>query len=123
MVLKPKSKAEAAVVPEGTYKAALSKVTNFQNAYGERVGFEFTLFGKGVDGAKVMRSTNPVLTAKSKLAEVLGGLLGRELTSAELQGGIDVGELVGIMCSVLVLTSKKNGATYSNVERIFQEAA
>lgn len=121
MLLKPNPKTTAAVVPDGTYKATLSNVTQFENVYGQRVGFEFTLQGAGVDGAKVMRSTSPVLSAKGKLAEVLTGLLGRELTGKELTSGIDVEALIGYECEVLVLQSRgKNGATYSNVERIFK---
>lgn len=120
MLLKPKSKEAAAVVPDGTYKAALTKVTQFENAYGQRIGFEFTLQGKGVEGMKVMRSTSPVLSPTGKLADVLRGLLGRELTTKELSGGIDAEDLVGVICNVLVLSAKgKNGNTYSNVERIF----
>lgn len=120
MVLKPKSKETAAVVPDGTYRAALSKVTRFDNAYGTRVGFEFTLQGNGVDGQRVMRSTTPNLSPKGKLADVLRGLLGRDLTDKELEGGMDVEKLVGTICNVLVLRAKgKDGATYSNVERIF----
>lgn len=121
MVLKPKNKSAAVVVPEGSYKATLSKVTQFANAYGERIGFEFSLHGEGVEGAAVMRSTNPVLTAKSKLAEVLNGLLGRELTHDEINKGVDVEQMIGTECNVLVLNNKsKTGATYSNVERIFK---
>lgn len=124
IVLKPKSKEPAAVVPDGTYKAALAKVSQFQNAYGERIGFEFALHGNGVEGAKVMRSTAPNLSASSKLAEVLRGILGRDLTADELAKGVDVEALVGLECSVLVLQSRgKNGATYSNVERIFQSGS
>ena len=120
MYLKPKNKGAAVVVPEGSYKATLSKVTQFTNAYGERIGFEFSLHGEGVEGAAVMRSTNPILTAKSKLAEVLNGLLGRELTHDEINKGVDVEQMVGTECNVLVLNNKsKTGATYSNVERIF----
>jgi len=123
MLLKPKS-AVIAAVPDGTYKAMLSKVTQFDNAYGQRIGFEFTLAGKGVDGEKVMRSTAPNLSASSKLADVLRGLLGRELTADELAKGIDVEALVGSECSVLVLQAKgKSGAVYSNVERIFPVTA
>lgn len=119
MLLKPKS-APAVVVPDGTYRATLSKVTQFENAYGQRIGFEFALQGKGVDGLKVMRSTAPNLSASSKLADVLRGLLGRELTAKELEAGVDVEKLVGLPCSVLVLQAKgKTGAVYSNVERIF----
>ena len=124
IVLKPKSKTEAVVVPDGSYKATLSKVTQFSNAYGLRVGFEFILHGKGVEGAAVMRSTNTELTSKSKLAEVLNGLLGRELSDAEIHKGYDIEQLVGKDCNVLVLNSKsKNGAIYSNIERIFQAVA
>ena len=120
MYLKPKNKGAAVVVPEGSYKATLSKVTQFTNAYGERIGFEFSLHGEGVEGAAVMRSTNPILTAKSKLAEVLNGLLGRELTHDEINKGVDVEQMVGTECNVLVLNNKsKTGAIYSNVERIF----
>lgn len=119
MLLKPKSTA-AAVVPDGTYKAQLTKVTQFDNAYGQRIGFEFTLQAHGVEGQRVMRSTAPNLSPSSKLADVLRGILGRELTTDELVKGMDVEALVGRECSVLVLSARgKNGNTYSNVERIF----
>lgn len=120
MLIKPKSKEAASIVPNGNYKAVLSKVTRFDNAYGTRLGFEFTLQGEDVDGAKVMRSTTPNLSHTSKLADVLRGLLGRDLAPTELENGIDVEKLVGTECGVMVLQSKsKNGNTYSNVERVF----
>ena len=119
MLLKPKNTA-AAAVPDGTYKAELTKVTQFDNAYGQRIGFEFTLQAQGMVGQKVMRSTGPNLSPSSKLADVLRGILGRELTTDELVKGMDVEALVGRECSVLVLSARgKNGNTYSNVERIF----
>ena len=40
--------------------------------------------------SRLTRSTDPVLTAKSKLAEVLNGLLGRDLSDAEINSGYDV---------------------------------
>lgn len=121
MLLKPQSKNKNNIVPNGTYKAVLTNVTQFQNIYGHRVGFEFTLQNEGVTGAKVLRSTSPVLSAKGKLAEVLSGLLGRQLTNEELATGVDVETLIGKECEILVLQTKgKNGETYSNVERIFQ---
>jgi len=120
IVLKPKAKEQADLVPDGSYKAELTKINQFQNAYGERIGFEFTLKDKAVAGLKVMRSTSPQLSASGKLADVLRGILGRELTTAELSKGIDVDSLVGMECGVLVLQAKaKNGNIYSNVERIF----
>lgn len=116
-VVKPKSKEVKVTIEDGIYLATLSKVTQFNNAYGQRVGFEFTL----EDGRKVMRSTNTVLSIKSKLAEVISGLKGKALTSSQLERGVDLDKLVGTQCKVLVANSAgKNGVLYSNVERIFQ---
>ena len=40
--------------------------------------------------SRLARSTDPVLTAKNKLAEVLNGLLGRDLSNAEVNSECDV---------------------------------
>lgn len=120
VVVKPKAPTASAAVKDGTYLADLSGIRQFANAYGNRIGFEFTIRGGPFDGMAVMRSTAPQLSRQSKLAEVLVGLLGRDLTQAELMGGIDLEELIGSQCQILVLQSKsKTGAVYSNVERVF----
>jgi len=119
MVLKPKNK-EVELVPNGNYMAELTKVSQFTNIYGQRIGFEFTLKDKGAEGCKVLRSTSTQLSASGKLADALRGILGRELTAEELSKGIDVDALVGMKCGVMVLQSKnKAGTTFSNVEKIF----
>ena len=124
IILKPKNAAQPAIVPEGTYKATLSNIKQFQNTFGDRIGFEFTLHGEKVEGMKVMRSTNPILATKSKLSEVVNGLIGRDLTHAEISQGIDLEQFIGKLCNVLVLNGKnKNGSTYSNVDRVFQAVA
>ena len=116
----PKAATPAATVKDGTYRATVSNLKQFANVYGERVGFEFTIKGGQFDGEKVMRSTAPQLSKQSKLAEVIEGILGRELNAKELQGGFDLEELIDRECSILVLQSKsKTGAVYSNVERVF----
>ena len=118
--VKPKAAPAAAVIKDGTYRATVSNLKQFANTYGERIGFEFTIQGGQFDGERVMRSTAPQLTKQSKLAEVIEGILGRELTDKELQGGFDLDELIDKECSILVLQSKsKTGAVYSNVERVF----
>lgn len=118
--VQPPAAAPAAVIKDGTYPAKVSNLKAFANAYGERVGFEFTIQGGQFDGHKVLRSTAPQLTKQSKLTEVIEGILGRELTATELQGGFDLDELLGRECSILVLKSKsKTGAVYSSVERVF----
>ena len=116
----PKAATPAASVKDGTYRATVSNLKQFANTYGERIGFEFTISGGQFDGEKVMRSTAPQLTKQSKLAEVIEGILGRDLTDKELQGGFDLEDLIDKECSILVLQSKsKTGAVYSNVERVF----
>ncbi len=116
MVVMLKAKTPTAVVvADGVYTATLSKVNSFSNAYGERVGFEFTLDS----GEKVMRSTSPVLSDKGQLANVLRGLLGRDLTSEEMQQGVDAEALVGTVCQVVVRQSRsKAGQVFSNVEAV-----
>lgn len=118
--VKPKAAPAAALIKDGTYRATVSNLKQFANTYGERIGFEFTIQGGQFDGERVMRSTAPQLSKQSKLAEVIEGILGRELTDKELQGGFDLDELIDKECSILVLQSKsKAGVTYSNVERVF----
>ena len=119
-LVKPREATPAASVNDGTYQAAVTNLKQFSNTYGERIGFEFTIQGGQFDGEKVMRSTAPQLTKQSKLAEVIEGILVRELTDKELQGGFDLEDLIDKECSILVLRSKsKTGAVYSNVERVF----
>ncbi len=122
VVVKQKKKTVTAdAVPNGTYPAILTGIRQFDNAYGHRIGFEFTIAGGECDGMKVMRSTAPNLSAKSKLAELLQGLLGRTLEGQEIMQGVDIEELVGTNCKVLVLQSRaKSGAVYSNVEQVFK---
>jgi hypothetical protein len=120
LVVKQKDAAPAAALRDGTYKAVLSNIKQFSNAYGQRIGFEFTVLGGHADGEKVMRSTAPQLTKQSKLAEVIEGMLGRDLTDKELRDGFDLEDLLDKVCSILVLQSKsKTGSVYSNVERVF----
>ena len=119
--VKPKAATAAAVIKDGTYRATVSNLKQFANTYGERIGFEFTITSGPYEGQKVLRSTAPQLTRQSKLAEVIEGLTGRELTDKELTGGFDLEELIDVTCNILVLQSKsKTGAVYSNVERVFQ---
>jgi hypothetical protein len=110
------------MVKDGSYPATLTGIKRFANSYGERVCFEFTLRGGKVDGNKVMRICSPALTLRSKLADVVRGLLGRELTTDEIHRGIDLEQFIGTECMVLVQQSHgKNGHWHCNVERVFQE--
>lgn len=115
IILKPKAATKPEVVGDGLYQATLTKVNQFSNSYGQRIGFEFTLDG----GEKIMRSTSPVLSDKGQLNNVLMGLLGRELARQEIEQGIDVEALIGTVCQVLVTQSRsKAGALFSNIEKV-----
>jgi hypothetical protein len=58
------------LVKDGTYRATVSGLKQSANAYGERIGFEFTIHGGQFDGETVMRSTTPQLIKQLKLAKV-----------------------------------------------------
>lgn len=119
IVVKPKK--SKPTVPSGTYPATLTGVKQFQNAYGDRLGFEFTLVGGGVDGGTVMRSTTTQLTPRSKLADVVASLAGRDLTDAEIKEGLDLEQFIGNSYRVEVKrVTGSNGHHYANVERILQ---
>lgn len=120
MIVKPRP-TDTTVIKDGTYQATLADIRQFQNSYGDRIGFTFRIEGGPFDGAKVMRSTAPQLSKASKLAEMIEGVLGRSLTDRELIDGFDLDKLKGNQCSILVLQSRsKGGQIYSNIERVFQ---
>ena len=112
---------EPSQVRDGVYPATLTAVKQFENSYGARLGFEFTL-GGDAQGQTVMRSTTPKMTPKSKLAEMLRGLVGREIDSMDMECGFDLETLVGTDCQVIIRQSQgKNGKFYSNVESVFRQ--
>jgi len=121
LIVQPKIHAVANAVSNGVYPAKLTDIRQFQNSYGDRIGFEFTLQGGDMDGLIVMQSTSTNLSAQSKLAELLCGLLGHNFGEHELVSGLDVEELVGTECKVLVMQSmSKGGHIYSSVEQVFR---
>lgn len=110
----------ASNIKDGTYPAAVTGIRQFTNTYGERIGFEFTIMSGPFKGEKVMRSTAPQLTNKSKLAEVIQGVTGHELTPEQINKGFDLEQLIDSACNILVINAKsKSGAVYPNVERVF----
>ena len=122
LLVKQQQAKAVATVKDGTYRAVVSSIRQFANTYGERIGFEFTVKGGQFDGLTVMRSTAPQLTKQSKLAQVIEGVLGRELDAKEIGAGFDLEQLIDRECNILVLQSKsKTGAIYSNVERVFND--
>lgn len=123
-MVKQKIEKQAAIIPDGAYRAVLTNISQFKNHYGLRIGFEFTLQDGGVDGAKIMQSTAPHLSAYGKLAGVVRGVLGRDLIAEDLQKDFDAGALIGRECRVLVMQARnKAGVRYSTIERVFPAAS
>ena len=109
------------LVESGIYPAHLIGVKQFANQFGERLGFVFRIAGGPSEGITLQRSTGPHLSKRSKLAEVVEGMLGRDLTDQELKAGIDLDELVGNQCNLLVVKQhSKEGQIFSNIDKIFQ---
>lgn len=101
---------------EGPHHATLSRVFRFNNAHGARIGFEFRL----ASGDVVMASATPSDNPHSKLAELLRGLLGRELSQTELYQ-LDYQTLHGVRCRVLVRHEhNRSGTYYPAVRQVFR---
>ena len=82
------------------------------------VPFTLPVHQFNADGAS--SKLQSLFTKQSKVAEVIKGILGRELTGKELRGTFALEDLIDKECSMLVLQSKsKTGAVYGNVEQVF----
>lgn len=125
MAIVVKAKKVGSVVPDGVYQARLSGVKTFSNSFGDRVGFEFEILEGQYKGSILMRSTSPVMASrKGKLYDMLAGLLGREMTQGEMEGGLDVEGLIGAKCAILVTkSSNKQGQVFSNIDKVMQISA
>jgi len=105
VIAKPKAPKQAVAIPDGTYRAQLVEVKEFTNAFGDRLGFVFEIIEGNQAGIQIMRSTSPVLSGKGHLAQIITGLLGRELTMEEVSTGINLERLVGTECNILAMQS------------------
>lgn len=104
------------LIPDGIYRAVLPGVHRFENIYGARIGFEFTLTGSALSGATITHTTSSNLNPKSKLYATVRCLLARELTARELNGEIDWDSLKGSSCRDLIpAVSNKSGFVYSGI--------
>lgn len=108
-------KQDKPLIDEGMYQAVLTDVFRFNNSFGQRIGFEFTLRGYGVDGRKVVRTTSTKLARKSRLSETLSALT-RE--SEPIPQYLE--SLIGTRCVVLIIQQQnRQGKVFNSVERIF----
>ena len=103
------------LIENGTYQATLTDVFRFSNSFGPRIGFEFTLHGRGVEGRTVTRTTSTKRAKKSKLTETL-----RALTRKSEPATLSLETLTGTRCIVLVIQQRnRQGNLFNSVDRIF----
>ncbi len=115
MKVKQPTKA-ARVVPESDYQATLSAIEPFSNAYEERLSFAFTITDGPYTGEIIEQATASKFTPSSKLANLLGTLLGRHLTAQDFSEGIDLDCLIGTVCRVTVIhRTDRAGTPYAEV--------
>lgn len=105
---------------DGVHDVELVDVYAFDNAYGRRIAFEYEVTAGEHAGSRVTQSATPSSNTRSKLADILRGLLGQEPTEADLSKP-EFDCLLGITCKALVQTeTNKSGKPYSSVCRVFR---
>ena len=104
-----------ALIENGTYRATLTNVYRFSNSFGQRIGFEFTLYGRNVEGQTVTRTTTTKLADKSKLGETFKALNKGKTTALQ-----SLKSLIGTRCIVLIIQQRnRQGQLFNSVDRIF----
>ena len=102
------------LIENGTYQATLTDVFRFNNSFGQRIGFEFTLHGRNIEGRKITRTTTTKLARKSKLAETLKALSRHNMAVQPFEA------LIGTRCIVLIIQQRnQQGRMFNSVDRIF----
>jgi hypothetical protein len=115
VMIKPKQD-QVDIVPDGEYRARLINIREFQNGYGDRLGFDFKVDGTITNDVLLTYSTAPNLSRSGKLAGLLESLLGRPLDDYELENGFDIEDMVGINCNIVVSEARnKSGKVYSSI--------
>jgi hypothetical protein len=108
--------------PEFTGRAVVVDVTptrKQQSQYGEREVFKIVLEvdlkrGDGTPYCVWSKSMTPTIGDKSNLRKFVRGILGRDLTKAELND-FDTESLIGKQAHLVVVHEHKDGETYANI--------
>ena len=119
MKVKQPTKTVRSLVPESDYPATLSVIEPFSNAYEERLSFAFTITDGSYTGAIIEQATASKFTPSSKLANLVGTLLGRRLTAQDFSEGVDLDGLIGKVCRVTVIhRTDRAGTPYAGVASV-----
>ena len=115
----PASMPPSDLIPPGVYHAQLDKVQRFSNAFGDRLGLVFVITEGEHAGEVATLSTSLKMSRQSRLGKTMKGLLGRELSDAELVYDYKPDKLIGALCQlVLGRAATRAGKPYTTVENV-----
>jgi hypothetical protein len=112
------------LAPAGVYPAKVASVEAEQHEqYGQRVAFAFDLLNHSQEDGfptRVFKSCNMLFSPKASLTGVVESLIGRRLTTEEAEAGMDLEQLVGVCCQLVLehQVSETTGSTYAKVANI-----
>ena len=119
MLLTRQSTPAGILIPEAEYSAELSDVSEYENAFGHRLSFRFTITEGMLSGSVVERRTTASFTLRSKLGELIAELLGRPLTDSDMRAGVDLEQLIGTVCRVTVSHKRdRSGTPYCEADHV-----
>ena len=108
----------------GVYPASVKVVEPEEHlTWGERAKFTFELTGHTQENGErttVVRSHSLKFTPKAGLTSTVEALLGRKLSDAEAAEGLDLEDLEGIRCRLVLehKVSETSGRSYANITSI-----
>ena len=104
-------------IPEGTYKASLTSITETDGQYGKMVQVGFTLVTEDeFNGEQVNGVCSTVINEKSKLGRWINAIIGR---SPQVGEEITEEDLLRKDCQVEVEHTRKNqGTVFANVTEV-----
>ena len=102
------------LVAEGFYEAELIDVLPFANTFGERIGLVFEITAGRYQGSELMESAAVTGSSRGKLAELIRGIGGADVSPLSAR------ELIGRHCFIGVRhESNKAGKTFAAITHTF----
>lgn len=102
------------LVTAGIYEAELIDVVPFANTFGERIGLVFEITAGRYQGSEIMESAAATGSSRGKLAELVRGIGGAEVSPLSAR------ELIGRHCFIGVKHEKnKAGKTFAAITQTF----
>jgi len=119
MIVQPRTNEQSINVPEGIHQARLIGVGSKHNGIEERIEFRFSLLKEPVAELIISMTAKDNWSYKSRLAETVSSLLGRQLDFEEYRRPYDLDSLVGSDCVLWVVDeTDRQGNSYSAIKQV-----